>query len=89
MIETELSRAVTDGRYKYTLFDVGQAGEMLCDLGSDPGEMKNLADLPEYKDTLRRMRAALASEARRHGVRLEPPAAVRRKQERLEESTTA
>jgi len=76
MIETELSRAITNGRYKYTLFDVGRQEELLCDLSSDPGEMRNLAGLAEHGEVLRRMRAALASESRKHGVRVEPPAAA-------------
>jgi len=73
MIETEVSRAITDGRYKYTLFDVAGPEEMLCDLANDPGEMKNLAPLPEHNEILRRMRAALVAEAQRHGVRIQPP----------------
>jgi len=73
MIETEVSRAITDGRYKYTLFDVAGPEEMLCDLANDPGEMKNLAGLPEHNKILRRMQAALVAEAQRHGVRIQPP----------------
>ncbi|MCD6392254.1 MAG: sulfatase-like hydrolase/transferase [Planctomycetes bacterium] len=73
MIETELSRAITDGRYKYTLFDAVDNGEMLCDLKNDPGEMKNLAPEKECADVLNRMRAALVKEAKRHGVKLAPP----------------
>jgi len=71
MIETELSRAITDGRYKYTLFDAVDNGEMLCDLRNDPGEMKNLAGNKEYAGVLNRMRAALVKEAKRHGIRLD------------------
>jgi arylsulfatase A-like enzyme len=72
MIETELSHAITDGRYKYTLFDTVGPEEMLCDLQTDPGEMKNLAGLPQYDDVLRHLRSALAAEARKHGAAIFP-----------------
>jgi len=72
MIESELCRAITDGRYKYSLFDMAGPEEMLCDLRNDPGEMKNLADLRKHARVLRRMRAALAEEARKHGVKIYP-----------------
>ena len=71
MIETEMSRAITDGRFKYTLFDAVDNGEMLCDLKNDPGEMNNLAGRKECADVLNRMRAALVKEAKRHGVKLD------------------
>lgn len=73
MIEGEISRAITDGRYKYTLFDAAGPEEMLCDLDNDPGEMKNLASLPKYKKILHRMRAALTAEAQKHDVRIQLP----------------
>ncbi|MHC4505775.1 MAG: sulfatase family protein [Planctomycetota bacterium] len=73
MIETQFSTAVTDGRYKYTLFDAAGPEEMLCDLGTDPGEMKNLAALPEHSAVLNRMRKALREEAGRHGVKVRVP----------------
>ena len=73
MIEGEISRAITDGRYKYTLFDAAGPEEMLCDLRSDPGEMKNLAALAQHRKILHRMRAALAAEAQRVGVKIQLP----------------
>ena len=74
MIESELCRAITDGRYKYSLFDLAGPEEMLCDLRSDPGEMKNLAGLrKQHTRVLRRMRRALAEEAHKHGVKIQLP----------------
>lgn len=70
MIESELCRAITDGRYKYSLFDMAGPEEMLCDLHNDPGEMKNLAGLRKHAKVLRRMRTALAEEAHKHGVKI-------------------
>ena len=69
MIETQFSFGVTDGRYKYTLFDVSGPEELLCDLQTDPGEMKNLAGMKEHAETLKAMRKALAEETARHNVK--------------------
>jgi choline-sulfatase len=70
MIETQFSYCVTDGRYKYTLFDTAGPEELLCDLQSDPGEMKNLAGRKEHSEVLQRMRAALTDQAAAHHVHL-------------------
>jgi arylsulfatase A-like enzyme len=70
MIETQFSYCVTDGRYKYTLFDSAGPEELLCDLQTDPGEMKNLAGKKEHSEVLQRMRKALADQAAAHNVHL-------------------
>ncbi len=70
MIEAQFSNGVTDGRYKYTLFDSAGPEELLCDLQTDPGEMKNLAGSKEHSDVLQRMRKALTEQAAAHNVRL-------------------
>jgi choline-sulfatase len=70
MIETQFSYGVTDGRYKYTLFDASGPEELLCDLQTDPGEMKNLSGMKEHAKVLQSMRKALAEETARHGVKL-------------------
>jgi len=70
MIETQFSYGVTDGQYKYTLFDVAGPEELLCDLQTDPGEMKNLAARPDHADVLQRMRKALTAQAAAHNVKL-------------------
>jgi choline-sulfatase len=74
MIETQLSRAVTDGQYKYTLYDAVDNGEMLCDLSNDPGEMTNLAGSADHAEVLQRVRQALRDEAKRHGITIPIPA---------------
>jgi choline-sulfatase len=70
MIQTQFSHCVTDGRYKYTLFDSAGPEELLCDLQTDPGEMKNLAADKEHSEVLQRMRKALADQAAAHNVQL-------------------
>ncbi len=70
MIETQFSHGVTDGRYKYTLFDSAGPEELLCDLQTDPGEMKNLAGMKEHSEVLDRMRKALTEQVAAHNVRL-------------------
>ncbi len=70
MIEAEFSHGVTDGRYKYTLFDSAGPEELLCDLQTDPGEMKNLAGKKEYSDVLARLRKALARQIAIHNGKL-------------------
>jgi len=70
MIQTQFSYGVTDGRYKYTLFDSAGPEELLCDLQTDPGEMKNLSGMKEHAEVLQAMRKALAEETAKHGVKL-------------------
>jgi choline-sulfatase len=73
MIQTQFSYCVTDGRYKYTLFDSAGPEELLCDLQTDPGEMKNLAAMKEHSEVLDRMRKAMAEQAAAHKVPLPYP----------------
>ncbi|UCG46356.1 MAG: sulfatase-like hydrolase/transferase [Phycisphaerales bacterium] len=73
MIETEPAYALTDGRFKYTLFDFAGPEEMLCDLKRDPGEMKNLVADPHNGGTLSRMRAGLTAEAKKQGHKIQFP----------------
>ena len=70
MIEAQFSHGVTDGRYKYTLFDSAGPEELLCDLQTDPGEMKNLAGKKEYADVLERLRKALTEQIAAHKGKL-------------------
>ena len=39
-------------RFKYCVYNEGKIRESLVDMKNDPGEMKNLAALPEYRDAL-------------------------------------
>lgn len=43
---------IRSDRYKYILYDSGSDREQLMDLEKDPGEMKNMATDPAYKDIL-------------------------------------
>jgi glucosamine-6-phosphate deaminase len=45
-------RATRTARFKYVAFSWGKNPEMLFDLHADPGEMRNLAGIAEYKDDL-------------------------------------
>ena len=47
--ETYNSFQINDGRYKYTVFELPGNPEMLVDLQTDPGELKNLADVASAK----------------------------------------
>ncbi len=58
-MESQNGRGVRTKRFKYCVYDSGANREMLIDLEADPGEMKNLAGLPEYKDVLTRHREIL------------------------------
>lgn len=57
--ESQNGRMVRTGRFKYCVYDRGANREMLIDLESDPGEMTNLAPLPEHARELNRHRRLL------------------------------
>ncbi len=59
VIENERSRVLVSGRHKYAVYDRGEPREMLVDLQTDPGEMKNLAPDPEYAEILAQHRRLL------------------------------
>src|SRR5690606_22205162 len=46
---TPEGRMVRSERFKYWIYDEGEQRESLFDITADPGEMKDLATLPEYK----------------------------------------
>ncbi len=58
-VECENGRMVRTDRFKYCVYDKGERRETLVDLERDPGEMKNLAADPEYRDELNRHRRLL------------------------------
>ena len=49
---TPEGRMVRSERFKYWIYDEGAQRESLFDIAKDPGEMKDLATLPEYKKVL-------------------------------------
>jgi arylsulfatase A-like enzyme len=50
--ENHTGRMIRSERFKYCVHVDGEIRESLVDLKRDPGEMKNLASLPKYKDAL-------------------------------------
>jgi arylsulfatase A-like enzyme len=50
--ESQNGRMLRTKRYKYCIYDSGSHREQLIDLENDPGEMKNLAEMEDYKDVL-------------------------------------
>jgi arylsulfatase A-like enzyme len=59
VVENEGSRVLVSARHKYAVYDHGEPREMLIDLKSDPGEMKNLAIDPQHVDVLAQHRRLL------------------------------
>ncbi len=70
IVENEIGVMLHNGRYKYSLHDKGADREMLIDLKTDPGEMKNLASDPAHKAILADLRKRLAAQRNRHKVTL-------------------
>ena len=50
--ESQSGRMVRTDRFKYCIYDSGGNREQLTDLKNDPGEIKNLAKVGDYKDVL-------------------------------------
>jgi len=46
-------------RWRYTEWDGGKKGIQLYDYEKDPGELKNLAEAPEYSDVVKQMKGML------------------------------
>ena len=57
--ESQNGRMVCTERFKYCVYDCGEHREVLTDLQKDPGEMTNLADATEHRETLNRHRRFL------------------------------
>ena len=56
---TPSGRMVRGERFKYCVYDTGEASEELYDMVNDPGEMKNLAHNSDYEDVVRQYRGYL------------------------------
>ena len=50
--ENHTGRMVRSDLFKYCVYDSDTPSESLVDMTADPGEMRNLASLPEYQDAL-------------------------------------
>lgn len=59
IVESEHSRMVRSGTYKYSVYGGGAPREMLLDLERDPGEMNNVAGDPSNAAIIRQHRAWL------------------------------
>jgi arylsulfatase A-like enzyme len=68
--ESQNGRMVRTERFKYCLYDSGAHREQLTDLKNDPGEMKNLAEDPAYKDVLEQHRRLLKDWVQKTGDRI-------------------
>jgi len=75
-VEIHGARALRTTRYKYAVYPSGTPRELLVDLRSDPGEMRNLATSAEHRDLLEQMRGRLAAWYRQHNERLDPQYSV-------------
>ena len=53
-VESEIGRMIVTDEFKYMLYVRGSNREQLIDLISDPGETKNVAAEPGYRDALRK-----------------------------------
>jgi len=57
--ENSWGRMVRSERFKYCVYDSGTRRESLVDMLRDPGEMENLASLPDYEEALLQHRGYL------------------------------
>jgi len=64
--------SVRSGRWRFTLWNGGAAGRQLYDHETDPHELENLAERPEYTETAKRLDTLLRET---FGADLEPPRA--------------
>jgi arylsulfatase A-like enzyme len=68
--ESQSGRMLRTGRFKYCIYDSGKNREQLIDLKNDPGEMKNLAEVEDYKDVLNTHRQLLRGWVKRTGDKI-------------------
>ena len=59
MAENNTGRMLRSDRFKYSVYINGVIRESLVDLQMDPGEMTNLAGIPQFNDTLNKHRKYL------------------------------
>ena len=63
-------QVIEDGRYKYTVLETCDMGEILVDLENDPGEMRNLAFESDAAEIRKRLRTVLMHELESRGIQL-------------------
>jgi arylsulfatase A-like enzyme len=59
VVESQHDRMIRTERFKYCRYSCGAHSEQLNDLIADPGEMRNLAEDPAYRETLAMHRTLL------------------------------
>ena len=67
VVESLHGRMLRTDRFKYSIYASGSNREQLVHLNNDPGEMRNLADDEDYKETLHRHRQLLREWIQRTG----------------------
>jgi arylsulfatase A-like enzyme len=67
--ESQNARMLRTDRFKYCIYDSGRHPEQLIDMKNDPGEMKNLAEIPAFKSVLNRHRQLMKNWVERTGDR--------------------
>ena len=68
--ESQNARMLRTDRFKYCIYDSGRHPEQLIDMKNDPGEMKNLAEIPAFKSVLNRHRQLMKNWVERTGDRI-------------------
>jgi choline-sulfatase len=58
--ENSWSRMIRSHRFKYCAYTSADGGESLVDMENDPGEMRNLADVSQFRNVLNEHRRLLA-----------------------------
>jgi arylsulfatase A-like enzyme len=78
--ENEASRVLWSDDYKYAVYDQGEPREMLIDLKTDPGEMRNLAVEDGFQQTLDEHRRLLQQWYASSSEQLDPKYVVGKRQ---------
>ncbi|HUV62594.1 MAG TPA: sulfatase-like hydrolase/transferase [Sedimentisphaerales bacterium] len=68
--ESQNGRMLRTGRFKYCIYDSGSHREQLIDLENDQGEMKNLAEIKDFKNVLDTHRQLLRRWVERTGDKI-------------------
>ncbi len=82
VVENQQARLVLAERWKYMVGGVGEIREMITDLARDPGEMKNLASDPAYREKLETGRRLLKHWYESHNLKLDPKYVIGQSEEK-------
>jgi len=73
VVESQNARCVRTKSFKYCVYEAGQNREMLLNMETDPGEMKNLAGSDAYQGELNRHRRLLEDWVNSHNDTIAKP----------------